>query len=106
MGGRLLVEENKLNHERPSELELQPIMPSTSRDRERRRGARPRLPRGMTAILVVVGLLVVVAILGAIGGGSSPHKPKPNRGAAPVHKPSTTPPAGATGPAAAAPTSR
>src|SRR5258708_23627553 len=104
--GRLLVEEYKLNHERPSQLELQPIMPSTSRDRPRRRGARPSLPRGMTAIMVVVGLLVVVAILGAIGGGSSPNKPKPNRVAAPGQKASTTPAAGATGPAAAAPTSR
>src|SRR3981081_4464738 len=31
--GRLLVEEYKLHHERPSELELQPIVPSASRER-------------------------------------------------------------------------
>jgi transcriptional regulator with XRE-family HTH domain len=103
--GRLLVEEYKLNHERPSELELQPIMPSASRDRDRRRGARPRLPRGMTAILVVVGLLVVVAILGIIGGGSSPTKPQPNRVATPGQKSSPSAAPGATGPAAAVPTS-
>jgi cytoskeletal protein RodZ len=42
--GRLLVEEYKLNHERPSELELQPIMPSASRERDRRRRAGPRRP--------------------------------------------------------------
>jgi hypothetical protein len=81
--GRLLVEEYKLNHERPSELELQPIVPSASRDRDRRRRGRPTLPRGMTAILVVVGLLVVVAILGIIGSGSGTKKPQPNRIAAP-----------------------
>jgi cytoskeletal protein RodZ len=102
--GRLLVEEYKLNHERPSELELQPIMPSASRDRDRRRGARPRLPRGMTAILVVVGLLVVVAILGLIGGSSSTKQP-PNRVAAPGQKHATSTPAGtAPAPAPAVPT--
>jgi hypothetical protein len=106
LDGRLLVEEYKLNHERPSELELQPIVPSASRDRDhRRRGPRPRLPRGMTAILVVVGLLVVVAILGLIGGGSSSNKPKPNRVAAPGQKHATSAPAGGTtGPAAVVPT--
>jgi cytoskeleton protein RodZ len=40
LDGRLLVEEYKLNHERPSELELQPISPSRSRDRDR--VGRPR----------------------------------------------------------------
>ena len=103
--GRLLVEEYKLNHERPSELELQPIVPSASRDRDRRRGARPRLPRGTTAILVVVGLLVVVAILGIIGGGSSSNKQRPNRVAAPGQKTVTSAPGGAaTTPAAVVPT--
>src|SRR5260370_30787221 len=102
LDGRLLVEEYKLNHERPSELELQPIVPSSSRDRDRRRSARPRLPRGMTAILVVVGLLVVVAILGIIGGGSSSKKPKPNPVAAPGQKQTTSTPAAA--PVAAVPT--
>jgi cytoskeleton protein RodZ len=76
LDGRLLVEEYKLNHERPSELELQPISPSRPRDRDRRRRGRPSLPRGTTAIFVVVGLLIVVAILGLIGGSSSNNKPK------------------------------
>ena len=101
LDGRLLVEEYKLNHERPSELELQPIVPSGSRDRDRRRGARPRLPRGMTAILVVIGLLVVVAILGIIGSGPSSNKQQPNHVAAPGQKLKSTPATGATGPAAA-----
>jgi hypothetical protein len=101
--GRLLVEEYKLNHERPSELELQPIMPSASRDRDRRRRAGPRLPRGMTAILVVVGLLVVVAILGIIGGSSSTKQP-PNRVAAPGQKQATSTPGAQTPPAPVVPT--
>jgi cytoskeletal protein RodZ len=105
LDGRLLVEEYKLNHERPSELELQPIVPSGSRDRDRRRGASPRLPRGTTAILVVVGLLVVVAILGIIGGGSNSTKQKPNRVAAPGRTHTTSTPAGtAAAPAAVVPT--
>jgi cytoskeleton protein RodZ len=101
--GRLLVEEYKLNHERPSELELQPIMPPSARDRDRRR-ARPTLPRGMTAILVVVGLLVVVAILGIIGGGSSTNKPPPNHIVGPGQKGSTSTTTSASPPPPAAPT--
>jgi cytoskeletal protein RodZ len=82
LDGRLLVEEYKLNHERPSELELQPIVPSRAGAGERRRRGRPSLPRGTTAIGAVVGLLVVIAILGIIGGSGS-SKPKPNRITAP-----------------------
>src|ERR687887_1526900 len=43
LDGRLLVEEYKLRHERLSDLELQPISPRSSRerDRRRRRGGTP-----------------------------------------------------------------
>jgi cytoskeletal protein RodZ len=106
LDGRLLVEEYKLNHERPSELELQPISPSRQRDRDRYRRGRPSLPRGMTAIFVVVGLLIAVAILGLIGGSSSNNKNKPNRVAPPgqggTSRKAQTAPAAAT-PAAPAP---
>ena len=93
--GKMIVDEYKANHERPSELELQPIVPAAARDRDRRRMGRPRLPRGATAVLVVIGVLVAIAILGLTGGSTS--------------KPTTTttnrvaPPAGAPAPRKAVP---
>jgi hypothetical protein len=77
LDGKLLVEEYKLNHERLSELELQPIMPGGVRERERGRGrrGRPALPRGWAAMLVVIAVLAVVVVLGLTGGSTSPRKP-------------------------------
>src|ERR1700738_97757 len=66
--GKLLVDEDKLNHQRPSELELQPSVRAAPRDRDRRGGVgRPRLPRGATAVLVVLGVLALIAVLGLTG---------------------------------------
>ena len=40
LDGKLLVEEYKLRHERPSDFELQPISPRSQRQRQRDRGRR------------------------------------------------------------------
>src|SRR5436305_12982477 len=60
LDGRLLVEEDKLRHERLSDVELQPISPRSARERggRRRRGA-PGAGRGA----------VVAIVVGALGAG-------------------------------------
>ncbi|HVS28625.1 MAG TPA: helix-turn-helix domain-containing protein, partial [Solirubrobacteraceae bacterium] len=45
LDGKLLVEEYKLRHERPSDLDLQPISPNLGTDRRRRPPGPPRIPR-------------------------------------------------------------
>jgi cytoskeleton protein RodZ len=66
LDGKLLIEEYKLRHERLSEFELQPIVPPSSRDRQRRAG--PRVPRGALVALVVAGLVVALYFLGSRAG--------------------------------------
>ncbi|HEX2015555.1 MAG TPA: helix-turn-helix domain-containing protein [Solirubrobacteraceae bacterium] len=61
LDAKLLVEEYKLRHERLSDVEMQPIMP-TPRDQRRPVGAS--VPRGALALLVLVALIVALGILG------------------------------------------
>jgi transcriptional regulator with XRE-family HTH domain len=74
LDAKLIVEEFKLRHERPSEFDLQPIR-ATGPGRERRPSPRARVPRWVIGLLLAVALLAALFILGT--GGSSPPSPKP-----------------------------
>jgi hypothetical protein len=79
LDSRLIVEEYKLHHERPSEFDLQPIR-SPAAGRERRGPPGPPVPpRWLIGGVIAVVLLALLAVLGSIGGSSSP--PSPRRGA-------------------------
>ena len=72
LDSRLLVEEYKLRHERLSDVELQPIAPTTALDRRRPTGFR--LSRGWAIGLVLGPLVALLAIVGISsndnGGGT------------------------------------
>ena len=63
LDAKLIVEEFKLRHERPSEFDLQPIR-ATGLGRERRPRPRPVVPRWLIFVLLAVALLVALFILG------------------------------------------
>jgi len=90
LDAKLLVEEYKLRHERLSEMEMQPIIPSSGRDRRRpspRGGAIAR--RGAVAV-VALGLVVLI-VLGLTRPG---HRGAPVRTSTPaVANPAPAPPA-------------
>ena len=87
---KALLEQYRLQYERLSDVELQPIMPASRRQRER--AAAPR-PRGGLLFLGAVGVFLVVivlAIYGIVSGGGS-SKPGNSATASPprhvVHHP-------------------
>jgi cytoskeleton protein RodZ len=59
LDAKLIVEEFKLRHERPSEFDLQPIR-ATGPGRERRQRPRPTVPRWL------IGLVLALALIGAL----------------------------------------
>src|SRR2546423_12607822 len=63
LDSKLLVEEHRLRHEHPSELDLAPIAPNLGSDR-RARGRAPTPPRGG---IVGLGLVPTAALLLVIG---------------------------------------
>jgi cytoskeleton protein RodZ len=67
LGGKLLIEEYKLRHERLSDVELQPIAPPGQR--ERRRPPRASFGRGWLVAAVIVGLVAALYFLGLKTGG-------------------------------------
>jgi cytoskeleton protein RodZ len=73
LDAKALVEEYRLNYERPSEAALEPIVstPSTSP-----RGRGPSRPsRGYMALVGIVGVVIVLLVIGLLsqgGGGSTP----------------------------------
>ena len=73
LDGRMLVEEYKLRHERPSDQDLMPISPPR---RAQRRPQRRRMPR-WAVILTLVGVLILALVWLGL------QKPKSN-GAAPA----------------------
>ncbi|WP_205698203.1 RodZ family helix-turn-helix domain-containing protein [Conexibacter sp. SYSU D00693] len=62
LDAKLLLEEYKLRHERPSEHDLQPIVPRSSA--QRRREPRGGPPVGIVIAALVVALLAVLYLLG------------------------------------------
>jgi hypothetical protein len=78
LDAKLIVEEFKLRHERPSEFDLQPIR-ATGPGRERRPKPRPAVPRW--AIGLVLALLLIGALfeLGNRQGNTPAPPPAPTR---------------------------
>jgi cytoskeleton protein RodZ len=77
LDGKALVEEYRLQNERPSEGVLEPIVaPAARRGRSR---TPPKGPsRGyLAAVLVTVGLIVLLVVLLIAGGGGSKKKTPP-----------------------------
>lgn len=71
LDAKVLVEEYRLNYERPSEAALEPIV-STPRGAPRGR-VPPRPSRGYVALLGVVGVVIVLLVIGLLSqGGKSP----------------------------------
>jgi len=74
LDAKALVEEYRLNYERPSEGALEPIVSTPSASPTRGRGpARPsRGYMALVGVVVVVIVLLVIGLLSEGGGGSSP----------------------------------
>jgi len=73
LDAKALVEEYRLNYERPSEAALEPIVstPSSSPARARMPGSRPS--RGYVALIGIVSVVIVLLVVGLLSeGGSSP----------------------------------
>jgi hypothetical protein len=85
LDSRLLVEEYKRRHERPADVDPQPIVPV------RQPQTRPprTLPREWAIGLVVVALLAALFALGKLG--SSNNETKTTADSTPVQAPTTTP---------------
>ncbi len=71
LDAKLIVEEFKLRHERPSEFDLQPIR-ATNAGRERRKVPGPVVPRWVVGLLLLVALVVALYALGTSGGSNAP----------------------------------
>ncbi|MGI8556709.1 MAG: helix-turn-helix domain-containing protein [Solirubrobacteraceae bacterium] len=92
LDSKLLVEEFKLRHERPSEIDLQPIRSNTSAGRSARRPpGPPRIPPWGIAAGVVALLVVILAVLGSGGGGGNTPTPTPSSHVVPLTPPVTLP---------------
>ena len=71
LDSKLLVEEYRLRHEHPSELDLAPITPNLGPERRRARISPPRLSRGWIVGLSVVAIIALLIVIGSVGGGKS-----------------------------------
>jgi cytoskeleton protein RodZ len=72
LDAKAIVEEYRLNYERPSEAALEPIV-STPRSNPQKRSRVPGRPsRGYMALVGVVGVVIVLLVIGLLseGGGS------------------------------------
>ncbi len=91
LDSKLLVEEYRLRHEHPSELDLAPITPNLRPERRAARLSAPRLSRGWIIGLSVLAIIALLIVIGSVGGGQSEQstvatqsttrkaKPKPRR---------------------------
>lgn len=76
LDAKLILEEYKLRHERPSEQELLPISPRPTAGR-RAPAPRPLVPRSALIGLVVLGIIGVLFVLGTTG--EEEPEGRPNR---------------------------
>ena len=67
---KLLVEEYRVRHEGPSELDLAPIAPNLGSDR-RARWRAPTPSRGWIVGLALVAIVALLIVIGSVGGGQS-----------------------------------
>jgi cytoskeleton protein RodZ len=74
LDAKALVEEYRLNYERPSEAALEPIV-STPSSGAGRRIPSSRPSRGYMALIGIVGVVIVLLVIGLLseGGGSPSH---------------------------------
>src|SRR5437763_4287945 len=70
LDSRLLVEEYRVRHEGPSELDLAPISPNLGGE-PRARFTPPRPSRGWVIGLSLVAIVVLLIVIGSLGGGQS-----------------------------------
>jgi cytoskeleton protein RodZ len=70
LDSRMLVEEYRLRHDHPSELDLAPIAPNLGPER-RSRFNPPRLSRGWIIGLSLLGIIALLIVIGSLGGGQS-----------------------------------
>lgn len=70
LDSKLLIEEYRMRHEHPSELDLAPIAPNLGADR-RARLRPPRPSRGWIIGLSVVAIIALLIVIGSLGGGRS-----------------------------------
>jgi transcriptional regulator with XRE-family HTH domain len=86
LDGKALVEQYRVNHERPSEALLEPIVPASQRGRARApggRGSGARAPSGPSRgyVALVGAILVIIALLiyGLASGGSGSSSKRPGK---------------------------
>jgi cytoskeleton protein RodZ len=97
LDSKLLVEEYRLRHEHPSELDLAPIAPNLNLGPERRasRISPPRLSRGWIVGLSVVAIIALLIVIGSVGGGKSDQAKVATQATTRKAKPSRPTPAAA-----------
>ncbi len=78
LDSKLLVEEYRVHHEGPTELDLAPITPNMGPERMRLPGP-PRLSRGWVIGLALVGLVAALIVLGSLGGKKSDNNNVPTQ---------------------------
>jgi helix-turn-helix protein len=76
LDSKLLVEEYRLRHEHPSELDLAPIAPNLGPERRTARFGPPRLSRGWIIGLSVVAIIALLIVIGSVGGGGQSNQGK------------------------------
>jgi transcriptional regulator with XRE-family HTH domain len=81
LDGKALVEQYRVNHERPSEALLEPIVPASQRGRARASGARaPSGPsRGYVALVGAILVIIALLIYGLASGGSGSSSKRPGK---------------------------
>jgi cytoskeletal protein RodZ len=73
LDAKALVEEYRLNYERPSEAALEPIVSTPSSGPARGRIPSSRPSRGYMALIGIVSIVIVLLVIGLLSeGGSSP----------------------------------
>ncbi|HEY4449980.1 MAG TPA: helix-turn-helix domain-containing protein [Solirubrobacteraceae bacterium] len=83
LDGRSLVEEYRLNQERPSDAMLEPIVSSPQRNRRRVPSGGPS--RRYTAAVSAIALVIIVLIVLLASGGSTPKRAASTTGSS-THK--------------------
>lgn len=86
LDAKALVEEYRLNYERPSEAALEPIVSTPSSSPTRARVPSPRSSRGYMVLIGIVSVVIVLLVIGLLSqGGSSPSKQTPGATATDTH---------------------
>src|SRR5229473_2354009 len=93
LDSKLLVEEYRLRHEHPSELDLAPIAPNLGPERRAARISPPRLSRGWIIGLSVLAIIALLIVIGSVGGGKSEQGKVATQATTPKAKPGRPTPA-------------